>query len=117
MRIIDSYGKFSGASVDSARQGRPAAGAPKADTVGSPAAGADSVTVSAQARGLAEKAADRTDSARVEHLRSSIQNGTFTIDRQAIANRIVDASAPLDSSDSSKSSNSSKSSKSRESRG
>jgi flagellar biosynthesis anti-sigma factor FlgM len=113
MRIIDSYGKFNGASVDSARQGRPAAGAPKADAVGSPATGADAVTVSAQARKLAENAADRIDSARIEHLRSSIQSGTFTIDRQAIANRIVDASA-LDSSDSSNSSNSSNS---RESRG
>jgi flagellar biosynthesis anti-sigma factor FlgM len=93
MRIIDSYGKFNGPSVDSARQGQRAAGASKTDTdgAGSPATGADAVTVSAQARELAQQAADRTDSARIEHLRSSIQSGTFTIDRQAIANRIVDA--------------------------
>ena len=93
MRIIDSYGKFNGPSVDSARQGNRTGGAPKTDTddvKGSSAGGADAVTVSPQARELAQHAADKADSAKIDQLRSSIQNGTFKIDRQAIASRIVD---------------------------
>jgi flagellar biosynthesis anti-sigma factor FlgM len=93
MRIIDTYGKFNGPAVESARQGARAGGAPKTDTddtTASTSSGADAVTVSAQARELAQKAAESSDSAKVENLRGAIQGGTFKIDHQAIAKRIVD---------------------------
>jgi len=48
------------------------------------------VTVSAQALELAQKASASADAAKVDKLRGAIQNGTFQIDRQAIAQRLVD---------------------------
>ncbi len=93
MRINDTYGRFNGPTVDSTRQGNRAQNAPKTDEKDAPASttgGADAVTVSAKAQELASKAAEQSDAARVEHLRSAIQSGDFKIDKQAIAKRIVD---------------------------
>lgn len=55
-----------------------------------PQAGGEKVTVSAQAQELARNAASQQDAAKIEQLRSAIENGTFKVDHQAIAKRIVD---------------------------
>jgi flagellar biosynthesis anti-sigma factor FlgM len=93
MRIIDTYNRFNGPAVGTASQGARAGAAPKTDADGSKAAasgGGDAVTVSSKALQLAQKSAAHADAAKVEHLRSAIEGGTFQIDRQAIAKRIVD---------------------------
>ncbi len=93
MRINDTYGRFNGPTVDSTRQGNRAASGPKADATeaqSSATGGTDAVTVSAKAHELAQQAATQADTAKVDHLRSDIQGGTFQIDKQAIAKRIVD---------------------------
>ena len=91
MRIIDTYGRFDNKSVDTARQ---AQAVPKSDAddskAAAPASGGDAVTVSAQAVELAHKAAATADASKVEQLRSAIDAGTFKVDYQAIAKRIVD---------------------------
>ena len=93
MRIIDTYGKFNGPAVESARQGARANGAAKTsadDATASTSSGTDAVTVSAKALELAHSAAKGADDAKIEQLRSSIQDGTFKVDRQAIAKRLVE---------------------------
>ena len=93
MRIIDSYGRFNDRSVNTASQGQAATSATKAgagDAKGASATPGDAVTVSAQAQELAQKAAANADTAKVERLRTAIENGTLVIDHQAIARRIVD---------------------------
>jgi flagellar biosynthesis anti-sigma factor FlgM len=93
MRIADSYGRFNVGGTDTARKGAAAGATPKVgagDSKGGATSGSDAVTVSAQALELAQKASASADSAKVESLRGAIQNGTLQIDRQAIANRIVD---------------------------
>lgn len=90
MRIHDTYGRFDSKSVDTTRQ---AQAVPKADADDAKAASAtqgDAVTVSPQAVEMAKKAAATADSAKVEQLRSAIEAGTFKVDFQAIAKRIVD---------------------------
>jgi flagellar biosynthesis anti-sigma factor FlgM len=93
MRIIDSYGRFNDRAVNTALQGQAATSAPKTgaeDAKGTAAAQGDAVTVSAQAQELAHKAAANADAAKVEKLRTAIENGSFAIDHQVIARRIVD---------------------------
>jgi flagellar biosynthesis anti-sigma factor FlgM len=93
MRINETYGRFNGPTVDATRQGKGAANAPKTDggdTTSSATSGTDAVTLSSKAQELSQAAAENSDNARVEQLRGAIQGGTFQIDRQAIANRIVD---------------------------
>jgi negative regulator of flagellin synthesis FlgM len=93
MRINDSYGRFNNPAVETARQGAGTAAKPKADdggAVNTPAPGGEKVTVSAQAQEMAQKAASDADAAKVNGLRAAIQNGTFKVDHQAIARRIVD---------------------------
>ncbi|HZU82668.1 MAG TPA: flagellar biosynthesis anti-sigma factor FlgM [Polyangiaceae bacterium] len=91
MRINETYGRFDKPAVDATRQGTGAAPVPApkpdADEAGGGAApGGERVTFSAQAQELASKA----EAAKVNHLRAAIQNGTFRVDHQAIARRIVD---------------------------
>jgi flagellar biosynthesis anti-sigma factor FlgM len=92
MRIIDTYSRFNGPAVDTAKQG--AAATPKTTTAdptsAAPAAAGDAVTVSDKAMELAQKAATQAETAKVQHLRAAIEGGTFQIDRHAIARRIVD---------------------------
>lgn len=92
MRIIDTYSRFSGPAVDTAKQGAAATPKTTADdtTPAAPAAAGDAVTVSTKAMELAQKAAAHAETAKVQHLRSAIADGTFKIDREAIAKRIVD---------------------------
>jgi negative regulator of flagellin synthesis FlgM len=94
MRIIDTYGRFNNPTVDGAKKGAaPAGPTPKADagdTSSAGSAGGEKVTVSAQAQEMARKAAAQADTAKVTQLRSAIENGTFKVDHQAIAKRIVD---------------------------
>jgi flagellar biosynthesis anti-sigma factor FlgM len=97
MRIIDSYNRFNDRSVNTTLQGQ----APQASSAaqrgtaesaheGTSASKGDAVEVSAQAMELARKAAADTDTAKVQRLRSAIDDGSFVIDRHAIASRIVD---------------------------
>jgi flagellar biosynthesis anti-sigma factor FlgM len=93
MRIVDTYGRFNVGGAETAKKGAAAGAAPKADAddaKGAASSGSDAVTVSAQALELAQKASASADAAKVDKLRGAIQNGTFQIDRQAIAKRIVD---------------------------
>ena len=93
MRINETYGRFNGPTVDATRQGNRAGQAPKTDggdTTSSATSGNDAVTLSSKAKELAQAASEHSDTARVEQLRSAIQGGTFKVDHQAIANRIVD---------------------------
>ena len=91
---IDNYGKFSDPVVQSAQSAKKGAGAKGAGSAGGSAGApgstsAEKVTVSAQAQALSHQATT-VDAAKVERLRSAIQSGTFKVDKQAIANRIVD---------------------------
>jgi flagellar biosynthesis anti-sigma factor FlgM len=93
MRIVDTYGRFNVGGTETARKGAATSATPKAgagDAKGAASSGSDAVTVSAQAVELAQKASDSADAAKVNQLRGAIQNGTFQIDRQAIAKKIVD---------------------------
>jgi flagellar biosynthesis anti-sigma factor FlgM len=93
MRIIDSYNSFNGPAVNTASQGARAGAAPKTEADGTKApvgGGGDAVSVSSKALQLAHRSAASADAAKIEHLRSAIEGGTFQIDRQAIAKRIVD---------------------------
>jgi flagellar biosynthesis anti-sigma factor FlgM len=93
MRIIDSYGRFNDRAVNTASQAQAATSTPKTgadEAKGAAAAQGDAVTVSAQAQELAHKAATNADAAKVERLRTAIEDGSFSIDHQAIARRIVD---------------------------
>lgn len=94
MRIIDSYNRFNDLAGSTALQGqRPASsqkGGANVQQEGAPAAAGDAVNVSAHALELSEKAANEADAAKVERLRSAIQDGSFVVDKQAIAARIVD---------------------------
>lgn len=96
MRIIDSYNRFNNWAVNTTGQGQgPAAtqnqkGNAEAPAEGVPGTKGDAVDVSAHAVELAQKAAHEADTARVEKLRSAIENGSFVIDRHAIARRIVE---------------------------
>jgi flagellar biosynthesis anti-sigma factor FlgM len=92
MRIIQGgYGQQVGASVGGATQNgaanRPAGDASKGAQK-TESTCAEKVTLSDRARQLAEQSA-AADTQKVTSLRSAIENGTFTIDRQAIANHIV----------------------------
>ena len=93
MRITDTYGRFNLPAVDATKQGTGTAAKPKSggdEGASAPAPGGEKVTLSSQAQELAQKASADADAAKVNGLRSAIQNGTFQIDHQAIARRIVD---------------------------
>lgn len=93
MRIVDTYGRFNVGGTETARKGAATGTTPKAgagEAKGAATPGSDAVTVSAQAVELAQKASDSADASKVNQLRGAIQNGTFQIDRQAIAKKIVD---------------------------
>ena len=97
MRIIDSYNRFNNWSVNTTVQGQATSATAteknrtaESSRQGTASAKGDAVDVSAQAVELAQKAAAEADAAKVEKLRSAIQDGSFVIDHQAIANRIVD---------------------------
>ncbi|MGA7122848.1 MAG: flagellar biosynthesis anti-sigma factor FlgM [Polyangiaceae bacterium] len=93
MRIVDTYGRFNVGGTETARKGAAAGAAPNAsaeDAKGAAKSGSDAVTVSAQAHELAQKASASADAAKVANLREAIQNGSFKIDREAIAKRLVD---------------------------
>jgi flagellar biosynthesis anti-sigma factor FlgM len=91
---IENYGKFSDQVVQSAqstKKGAPAQGS-AGGNAGAPAplsGTGENVTVSAQAKALSLEST-KVDTAKVERLRSAIQAGTFKVDNQAIAKRIVD---------------------------
>jgi negative regulator of flagellin synthesis FlgM len=91
---IENYGKFSDQVVPSAQSAKKGLGAQgasggKADASAPASTTGENVTVSAQAQALASEAA-KVDTAKVERLRAAIQSGTFKVDNQAIAKRIVD---------------------------
>ncbi len=95
MRIVDSYNRFNDLAANTAlQQGQAPGAAQKGSADGSrdatSAAKGDAVDVSARAKELAEEAAAKADAAKVERLRSAIADGSFVIDRHAIATRIVD---------------------------
>jgi flagellar biosynthesis anti-sigma factor FlgM len=90
MRIIDSYGRFDNKSVDTARGTQSVSTSDANGSNAAPASSGDAVTVSAQAAELAAKAAATADSAKVSQLRSAIEGGTFQVNYQAIATRIVE---------------------------
>ena len=91
MRIIDRYGQQNALPLTSTKQGTAAKASSAAQTTpasSQPATG-EKVTLSAQAQQLADNAS-AAEANKVSQLRTSIQNGTFKIDPQAIANKIVD---------------------------
>jgi len=93
MRINDFYGKLNDGSVQSTGQGA-ATGQPTqvggsgGQSVGAKGGG-ETVTVSKEAQQLADKASSDAETAKVSQLRSAIADGTFRVDPQAIAARIV----------------------------
>lgn len=90
MRIHDTYGRFDNKGVDTTSKAQVLPKADADDAKETKAAQGDAVTVSPQAVELAKKAADTADAAKVEKLRGAIEAGTFKVDFQAIAKRIVD---------------------------
>jgi len=90
MRIIDRYGQQNALPLNVTKQGGATAGSTgkQAPTQAQPVAG-EKVTLSAKARELADHAA-AADANKVESLRSAIQSGSFKVDMQGIANKIVD---------------------------
>ncbi len=94
MRITDIYGKLNERSVESTGQKVPAGQSPKTGGAGGqPAAGSPSgekVTLSAEAQKLADQSAAAAETEKIGKLRASIENGTFKVDPQAIAKRLVE---------------------------
>jgi negative regulator of flagellin synthesis FlgM len=91
---IENYSKFSDQVVQSAqstKKGAPAQGSAGGNAGASAPVSTtgENVTVSAQAQALARESA-KVDTAKVEKLRSAIQGGTFKVNNQAVAQRIVD---------------------------
>ncbi len=90
MRIHDAYTKLNGPTRTDAATGTRDAAA-RAKNAGRPAAPGDvstSVTLSARAQELSAKT-DPARSARVSALRDQVLNGTFKIDPQSIAAKLV----------------------------
>lgn len=90
MRIVDAY-RNSPANLNGTKTAATtAAGAPaKPDEDPAVTAASVKVTVSPEARRLAQKAED--DGARVERLRDAVANGSFKVDAQAVAKKIVES--------------------------
>ncbi len=95
MRINDLYGKLNERAVESSGKGAATGATSKsggADAGSAPAqgVGGEKVTLSDEAQKLADKAAASAEADKVGKLREAIQNGTFKVDPQAIAKRIVE---------------------------
>ncbi|MGD0677151.1 MAG: flagellar biosynthesis anti-sigma factor FlgM [Polyangiaceae bacterium] len=91
MRIIQGgYGQQNGAPVASTSKSAAVGGATKltGEAGVAQSSSTENVTISAKARELADQSA-AADTDKVGRLRDAIQAGTFQIDPQAIANRIV----------------------------
>ena len=91
MRIAD-YGKLSETAIENARQaaaGGKVKGVAESQSDGGTAASGETVTVSAQARALADKASSADDSAKVQRLQSAIASGNFVINPAQIAQKLV----------------------------
>ncbi len=91
MRIIDRYGQQNALPLSGTKQGAAASKGTVAGQTGptsQPITG-ENVTFSAKAKELADQTS-AADTAKVEQLRSAVQNGTFKVDPRAIANKIVD---------------------------
>lgn len=88
MRIPDGYANQPPITSNATRTGAAGGAPPKAssDDTSSSGASAEKVTVSADA----QRAAAQAESAKVDRLRSAINDGSFQIDTKAIASRIVD---------------------------
>lgn len=84
---IDSYSKLLETNSVAAVGGRSKAGQPVAQPN---AVGGETVTLSAAAKELADKAAAEAEATKVASLSASIQGGTFKVDPHAIAARIVE---------------------------
>jgi flagellar biosynthesis anti-sigma factor FlgM len=89
MRIPGSNGPDRGGSIDRARSSSSSkrSGASGGSSGGAGTSGSVTASVSARARSLA--ADHGVDVDKVERLREAIQNGSFQMDFQAIAERIV----------------------------
>ncbi len=86
---IDSYSKLLETSSVAALGGKAKAGQPVAQPN---AVSGETVTLSAAAREMADKAAAQADATKVVSLSAAIQDGSFKIDAHAIAARIVEGS-------------------------
>lgn len=92
MRINDIYGKLNERAVESTGKGAAPGQAPKTGNAGTqPAQGpGEKVTLSEEAQKLADQAIAAHDAEKVGRLKASIENGTFKVDPQAIAKRLVE---------------------------
>jgi negative regulator of flagellin synthesis FlgM len=91
MRIIDRYGQQNALPLSGTKPGTAASKGSAAGQGGAtaqPITG-ENVTFSAKAKELADQSS-AADAAKVDQLRSAVQNGTFKVDPRAIANKIVD---------------------------
>lgn len=84
---IDSYNKLLETNSVGAVGPGSKANQPAAPPAASPG---ETVTLSAAAREMADKAAAHADAAKVSSLSAAIQNGSFKVDAHAIAARIVE---------------------------
>lgn len=84
---IDSYNKLLETNSVGAVGPGSKANQPAAQPASSPG---ETVTLSAAAREMADKAAAHADAAKVSSLSAAIQNGSFKVDTHAIAARIVE---------------------------
>jgi negative regulator of flagellin synthesis FlgM len=92
MRINDVYGRLNDLSVGSSKRGAPAGQSPATEGAGgksTPATG-EKVTLSSEAQKLAAKSAEDAETAKVGKLRAAIKDGSFKVDPQAIAKRLVE---------------------------
>lgn len=87
---IDAYSRVSHVQVrsDAAAGAAPAKPADSHEARGAASEGPDRVTVSEEAKRLAEQA-QAVSQERVERLRASIESGTYKVDAAHIASRIV----------------------------
>ncbi len=92
MRINDIYGKLNERAVESTGQGAAPGQAPKTGNAGNQPAQApgETVTLSQDAQKLADQAVAARDAEKVGKLKAAIENGTFKVDPQAIAKRLVE---------------------------
>jgi len=84
---VDAYVRTSRVSapnaVDRASEQEPASSEAPASTE------ASSVTISPEARALATGAGEAASGAKVQHLRDQVANGTFQVDAQLVAKRML----------------------------
>jgi flagellar biosynthesis anti-sigma factor FlgM len=84
--VVGAYQRMAVPAVSGSKE----APAPAAPTGGAPAPQAAQVTISAEAKQLADGAGPVTDAQKVSHLKDQISAGAYHVDSHRVATRLID---------------------------